>query len=110
MNLTMNEILLIAGMFIVTFGIRYILFAIADNISFPEPLKRALNYVPIAVLTAIIFPAVFMSKGELLIAIENPYIVGAVVAVMVSVWRKQMLLTVVAGLAAFAIWKWLILV
>ena len=104
----MNEVLLIVGMFVVTFGIRYILFAVADNIEFPDKLKRALNYVPIAVLTAIIFPAVFMPKGELYASIANPYIVGAIVAVLVSVWRKNMLLTVVTGLAAFAAWKWLL--
>ncbi|WP_448553763.1 AzlD domain-containing protein [Thalassotalea montiporae] len=106
----MNEVLLIFGMFVVTFGIRYVLFAVADNIEFPDKLKRALNYVPIAVLTAIIFPAVFLPKGEFYASIENPYIVGAIVAVVISFWRKNMLLTVVAGLAAFAAWKWLIIV
>ncbi|REL28478.1 AzlD domain-containing protein [Thalassotalea euphylliae] len=105
----MNEVLLILGMFVVTFGIRYVLFAVADNIEFPDKLKRALNYVPIAVLTAIIFPAVFMPKGELFVSTDNPYIVGAIVAVVISFWRKNMLLTVVTGLVAFAAWKWLLI-
>lgn len=104
----MNEVLLIFGMFVVTFGVRYVLFAVADNIVFPEKLKRALNYVPIAVLTAIIFPAVFMPQGDLYASVENPYIVGAIVAVAISFWRKNMLLTVVTGLIAFAAWKWLL--
>ncbi len=104
----MNEVWMLLGMFIVTFGVRYILFAFADNIEFPDTLKRALNYVPIAVLTAIIFPAVFMPKGEYYFAIENPYIFGAIVAVVVSAWKKHMLLTVVSGLAAFGAWKYLL--
>lgn len=105
----MEEVWLILGMTLVTFGIRYILFSLADNIIFPEPLKRALNYVPIAVLTAIIFPAVFMPKGDLFISVENPYIFGAIVAVLVSVWKKSMLLTVLVGLFAFAGYKYLLL-
>ncbi|WP_448213564.1 AzlD domain-containing protein [Colwellia sp. MEBiC06753] len=106
--MTTNEILMLIGMFIVTFGVRYVLFAMADTIVFPHWLKRALNYVPIAVLTAIIFPAVFMPKGQIWLSLENAYIIGAIVAVLVSVWRKNMLLTVIIGLAAFALWKMLI--
>lgn len=107
--MNMSEVYLLLGMFIVTFGIRYVLFALADTIEFPPLLKRALNYVPVAVLTAIIFPAVLMPKGELYFDISNPYIIGAIVAIIVSVWRKNMLLTVVTGLIAYAVWKMLFL-
>ncbi len=105
----MEEVWLILGMTLVTFGIRYVLFSMADSIEFPEPLKRALNYVPIAVLTAIILPAVFMPKGELFVSLQNPYIFGAIVAVVVSYWKKSMLLTVVVGLLAFAVYKYLLM-
>ncbi|MFD2165456.1 AzlD domain-containing protein [Thalassotalea euphylliae] len=104
----MGEVWLIIGMFIVTFGVRYVLFAFADNIHFPESLKRALNYVPIAVLTAIIFPAVFMPKGELHFGLDNAYIYGAIAAVIVSAWKKNMLLTVVFGLVVFACAKFVL--
>ena len=105
----MNEVWLILGMTAVTFGIRYVLFAVADNITFPETLRRALNYVPIAVLTAIIFPAVFLPKGELFVSIDNPYIFGAIVAIGISYWKRSMLLTVIVGLLAFALYKFLVL-
>lgn len=105
----MTEVWLILGMTLVTFGIRYVLFAFADNIRFPDTLKRALNYVPIAVLTAIIFPAVFMPSGTIFIDFNNPYIFGAVVAVIVSFWKKNMLITVLLGLISFALYKYLLL-
>jgi branched chain amino acid efflux pump len=105
----MEDVWLIFGMTLVTFGIRYILFSLADNIVFPESLRRALNYVPIAVLTAIIFPAIFMPKGNLFVSAENPYIFGAIVAILVSVWKKSMLLTVLVGLFAFAGYKYLLM-
>lgn len=102
----MNEFALILGMFIVTFGVRYILFAMADKVSFPPLLKRALNYVPIAVLTAIIFPATLISNNQINISLDNAYIAGALVAIGVSYWRKNMLLTVVAGMVAFALYRY----
>lgn len=105
----MNEFYLIIGMTAVTFGIRYVLFAMADSINFPDTLKRALNYVPIAVLTAIIFPAALMPKGELFLDWKNPYLIGAIVAIAISYWKKSMLLTVVVGLIVFSLWKFIVL-
>ncbi|GLX82009.1 AzlD domain-containing protein [Thalassotalea eurytherma] len=104
----MNEWLLIFGMMAVTFSLRYVFFAFANKISLPEGVKRGLNYVPIAVLSAIIAPAVLMPKGELWLDINNPYIPAALVAILVSWWRRNMLLTVVAGLATFALARYLI--
>ncbi len=104
----MNEVLMILGMTVVTFGIRYVLFAYADNIKFPESLRRALNYVPIAVLTAIIFPAVLMPKGEWVTTLNNPYLTGAIVAIGISYWKKHMLLTVILGLLTFGLHKYIL--
>ncbi|MEW5958423.1 MAG: AzlD domain-containing protein, partial [Chloroflexota bacterium] len=52
----MNELYLIGGMALVTFAIRYSMFALAGRVEFPARLRRALHYVPPAVLTAIIVP------------------------------------------------------
>src|SRR5207302_6158295 len=56
-NPPVNEVLLIAGMALVTLAIRYPLLALVGKVSLPEPVLRALKYVPPAVLTAIIVPA-----------------------------------------------------
>lgn len=104
----MNEVLLIVGMLVVTFSTRYVLFAFANKIALPEGLQRALNYVPIAVLSAIIAPAVLMPKGSVDISITNAYLIAAIVAVIVSWYKKNMLLTVVCGLVAFALAKYFI--
>ena len=84
------------------------LFAFANKIALPEGLQRALNYVPIAVLSAIIAPAVLMPKGSVDISITNAYLIAAIVAVVVSWYKKNMLLTVVCGLVAFALAKYFI--
>lgn len=104
----MNEALLIVGMMAVTFSIRYFFFGLANKVSLPPKVQRALNYVPIAVLSAIIAPAVLMPKGTLEASFNNPYLIAAFVAVIVSWWRKSMLLTVVCGMATFALVQYVI--
>lgn len=105
----MNEVVLIGGMALVTFAIRYSMYAVAGRIEFPSRLVRALRYVPPAVLTALIVPAVLIPTGKTMqFGYTNPYLIGAVVALLVS-WRSNnLLLTIVLGTLAFWGWQWLI--
>lgn len=99
----MNEALLIAGMVAATFLVRYPVLALLGKVSMPDPMLRALRYVPAAVLTAIIVPEVLLADGRLKI-IDNGYLIASVVAALVS-WRtKSLLLTIVVGMAALWLW------
>lgn len=105
----MNEVILIAGMMVVTFGIRYSMFAVAGRYEFPRSVVNALRYVPPAVLTAITVPAVLIPHGEVIeFNPSNPYLVGAVVAFGVGWFSKNLLLTIVVGMAAFLGWQLLL--
>ncbi len=102
----MNEVYLIAGMAVVTYLIRYPLFAVAEQIAFPDFLSRALQYVPPAVLAAIIFPSTLMPEGTLQLNYSNPWLLGGLVAALVA-WRsRNLLVTIVAGMIAFGVCKW----
>jgi branched-subunit amino acid transport protein len=98
----MNETLLISGMFIATFSVRYVLFAFAGRVRFPPWLNKALEFVPPVVLMAIIAPAVTMPKEELWLSPYNPYILASIVAVITALIRKDLLTTILVGMAAFA--------
>lgn len=99
--MTQNELLMILGMMLVTFGVRYPVLALIGRVPLPERLFAALKYVPAAVLTAIIVPAVLMPDGETLaLGLDNPYPIAAIIAVLVA-WRtKSLLFTLAAGMAA----------
>lgn len=106
----MNELYLIAGMVVVTFGIRYSMFAVAGRVEFPTPLVNALRYVPPAVLTALIVPAILIPNGQgIQFSYTNPYLVGAIVAFGVGWVSKNLLLTIVVGMAAFWGWQWVLI-
>ena len=109
MGIRPDEISLIAGMALVTFGIRYIMFPISGRVRFPELFERGLRYVPPVVLTAIIFPSVLMPDGETLdVRLTNPYLVGALAACMVGGLFKNLLLTIVVSMMVFLGYQWLL--
>ncbi len=104
----MNELLIIVGMALVTIAIRYPLLALLGKLSLPEPIFRALKYVPPAVLTAIIVPAMLFKNDELVVSYTNDYLIAGIISVVVA-WRsKNLLLTIVVGMASLLAWRWLL--
>jgi branched-subunit amino acid transport protein len=98
--LTTSEMLLILGMTIVTFGVRYPVMLLVGRMQLPQSVFRALRFVPPAVLTAIIVPTVFMPQGSIDLSLNNTYLVASLVAALVA-WRtRSLLLTIVIGMAA----------
>ena len=103
----MEHLLMVAGMAGVTFLIRYSLLPLSGRIHFSEGLQRALGYVPVAVLTAIIVPAAVMPDGNSFqISIFNPYLVGAVMTAVIGLVSKNLLVTIVGGMGVFMCWQW----
>ncbi len=106
--MTRQELILIIGMTAVTFGVRYPVLAITGRISLPRSMTDALKFIPPAVLTAIIVPAVLMPGGEFDIGYTNAYLIAGSIAAVVA-WRRQnLLLTIGVGMGVF--WAWRILI
>jgi branched-subunit amino acid transport protein len=104
----MNEWLLIAGMAAVTFLVRYPVLVLVGKIPLPGPVFRALRYVPPAVLAAIILPAVVMPEGTADLSPSNAYLAAGIASALVA-WRsKNLLLTIVVGMAVVLGWRALV--
>lgn len=95
--------LIILGMFIVTFGIRFCLYARAHKVLLPQWLDKALMFVPVSVLAAIIMPMILIRDEQLTITWDNPWLIGAVTAFTIGLWRQNQLLTIATGVASFYI-------
>lgn len=106
--ITFNELLLILGMVAVTFSVRYLPLLMSGRVEFPASLERALRFVPVAVLTALILPMVMLPHGEWLVSFNNPYLAASIVAIAVSAWRRNLMLTIVTGLVVFFSWRLLL--
>ncbi|MGB3787085.1 MAG: AzlD domain-containing protein [Phormidesmis sp.] len=101
----MNEVLIIGGMAIATFAIRYIMFGASSRVVLSPTLLNALRYVPPVVLTAIVVPEVLLSEGSLAVGLGNARLMGAIAAILVSTLTKNLLLTIVLGMATFFGWQ-----
>ena len=57
--------------------------------------------MPSAIFPAIIFPAIFLDNSGLLQFENNPKILASIIAVIVGMLSKNIIATIVAGLAAY---------
>lgn len=106
--MTHSEWRLIGGMALVTFLIRYPVIGMSGRLKLPERWLQALNYVPPAVLTAIVVPAVLVESGDLWLGWQNARIWGAIAALAIGLWRQNLLLTITVGMGTFLLWQLII--
>ena len=92
--------LIIIGMGVITFALRYSFIALAGRLELPPVLQRALRFVPAAVLSALVLPALVYPGGELNLSLGNDRLLAGLVALVVA-WRtKSILPTLIVGMAA----------
>jgi branched-subunit amino acid transport protein len=99
---------MIFGMVVVTFGIRFVLYARADKIQMPEWVEQMLKFVPVAVLTAIIMPMILLPNqaDSIVMNWQNPWLIGSLAAFSVGLLSRSSLLTIAVGLVIFFLSKW----
>jgi len=94
-------VLLVGGL--LTFGMRFSLIYLFGRFEIPETMRRALRYVPPAVLSAIVFPELFFHEGQLNMALNNHRMVAGMVAVLVAWLSRNTLLTILVGIVTLLI-------
>jgi branched-subunit amino acid transport protein len=93
---------------IFTFSTRFVMLSGGAGRKLPAWLVEALNFVPIAVLTAIIVPAVLIDPASQKFSIlDNPRLLAALIAIAVALITRQVITTIGAGLATLWVLKWL---
>jgi branched-subunit amino acid transport protein len=99
--------LAILGMMLASFGQRASFLLLPPHVQLPLILRRALRYVPAAVLTAIWAPELMLQKGVLSIALGNERLLAGIVAIAIA-WRFRVTFgTILAGLAALHFFDWM---
>lgn len=91
-------IMLLGGL--ITFGMRFSLIYLFGRFEVPITMRRALHYVPPAVLSAIIFPELFLHDDMLNISFGNIRLLAGMAATLVAWYSKNTLLTIIAGMLA----------
>jgi branched-subunit amino acid transport protein len=86
---------------VLTFLTRFSFIAISGRWYPPAGFRRALQFVPVAVLTAIIVPELFAVSGKLAFSPINPRFIAAAVALAVACKTRNTILTIVVGMLVF---------
>ncbi len=92
--------LLIIAIGVINFTLRFVPIALIARFELPNWLKHALLYVPPAVLTAIITPALFFPGGAPTIVLDSPRLLAAALAVLAAWKTRSALWTVILGMVA----------
>ncbi len=92
-------VMLVVGLF--TFLTRWSFLALLERIPLPAAFHRALRFVPIAVLSAIIAPEIGYLDNMLFLSPQNPRLLAGIVATLVAYFTKNVVWTIVAGMMFF---------
>ena len=86
---------------ILTYFTRMTMIALISRDMLGDKIKAVLEYVPSAVFPAIIFPGIFINDYGTFIEINDPKLYGALVAIVVGFFSKNIIATILAGLISY---------
>ena len=85
----------------ITYLTRMGMIALISKDVFKENFRKILNYVPSVVFPSIIFPGVLLDDYGTFVAISDPKIYGALIAVIVGYFSRNVILTIISGLTSY---------
>jgi branched-subunit amino acid transport protein len=107
MNATLWFVFIILG--ILTFLTRLSFISLLDKWQAPPLFQRAMRFVPVAVLTAIILPELVINNGALIPSPLNARLIAGGIAIFVAWNTKNTVLTILIGMLAFWLLQYLLL-
>ena len=85
---------------LITFALRISFIALAGRLTMPPLIQRALRFVPAAVLSAIVVPALVFREGDLELTLTNEKLLAGLFAGVVAFYSKSVIWTIVAGMVS----------
>ncbi|HQY39527.1 MAG TPA: AzlD domain-containing protein [Giesbergeria sp.] len=96
-----DAILAIAGLTLITVLARAFFMIPEREIPMPDWLRRGLKYAPLAALTAVIAPEIFMTQGALIGSLQDARLPAVLCATAYYFWRRGILGTIVVGMLVY---------
>ncbi|WP_238933547.1 AzlD domain-containing protein [Brevibacillus choshinensis] len=103
-----DKVLLYIGlMALITYLTRFPMLLISSRWEIPDWLKRGLAMVPVGVFSSMTIPPILFHapKGEW----SPEYLIAGIAALVVGLWKKQIVLALLAGVIVVALWRQLAL-
>jgi branched-subunit amino acid transport protein len=91
----------IVGLAAVTVLTRSFFFISSTSWQLPHWAQRGLQYAPIAALSAVVIPEIITVQGELVSTWQDARLYAAVAGVAAYFWRRDVLITILGGMAVY---------
>ncbi|ANI15259.1 MULTISPECIES: AzlD domain-containing protein [Pseudomonas] len=96
----------IIGMGLIVFFNRYVFLEPRLPIRLGSNVRQFLGFAVPGMLTAICGPIVFLPEHQLNLRLDNPYLLGSLVAVGLVLWTRNTLLSVLLSMGVFFLLRW----
>ena len=96
-----HTVMVIVGLAVITVLARSFFLISGKPWSLPYWAQRGLQYAPIAALAAVVVPEVVTTQGHLMGTWHDARLFSAAAAALAYFWRKDVLVTIVAGMAVY---------
>jgi len=96
-----EPVLAIIGLAVITLVSRAFFMIPERELPLPGWLKRGLKYAPLAALAAVIAPELFMTQGRFIHTLLDARLPAVACAVGYYFWRRDILGTIVVGMAVY---------
>lgn len=93
-------VILIIGMGLVTYIPRMLPMVILKDLKLPARVKRFFDFIPFAILGALIFPGILYSTDSI-----GSAVFGGVVAVLLAFYKVNLVIVVIGGILGAYAWS-----
>lgn len=95
--------LVIACLALATVIDRSAFWLVGHHVNLPKRVQEALRYAPSCALAAIIVPDILLSENQMVTLLANPKLIASVLATGFFLWKRDMVLTIIFGMAVFTV-------
>jgi branched-subunit amino acid transport protein len=96
---TVEGVIAIVGLALLTVTTRGFFFLSEREIPIPDWLRQGLRYAPLAALAAVVLPEVVMTSGHLITTWRDARLFAAAAGIIYFAWRRDILGTILTGMA-----------
>lgn len=84
---------------IITYLVRYLPLVTLHSARIPSVVNKFLHNLPVAILAAIAFQAVFLKEGKIYHGWDNFYLIGLIACIVLAVKTKNLAVTVFGSIS-----------
>lgn len=91
-------LLIFLGMALVTFIPRFLPLALLSRRRVPEYIINWLDYVPVAIISALLAPGILMENSRIFLSLDNSFLLASIPTFLCALITRNMFFTVITGM------------